>query len=70
MVKDSILIAPEAAPIVGIEDMRSATRTMLDSDDQVSWKSNFAKISSNGDMACDYGPAITKLADGSSVLGY
>ncbi len=70
MARRSVLIMPGAEPIVGIEDVRRATKAMLKSDDQVSWKSDIAYVSSSGDMAYDYGTATTKLADGSSVEGY
>ena len=70
MARDSVLIVPGAAPIVGVEDIRGATKDMLESEDQVSWESSFAYVSSSGDMAYDYGSATTKLADGSSVQGY
>ena len=70
MARRSVLIMPGAEPIVGIEDVRRATKAMLKSDDQVSWKSDVAYVSSSGDMAYDYGTATTKLADGSSVEGY
>lgn len=70
MAQDSVLIMPGVEPIVGIEDIRQATRTMLESDDQVTWVSDFAYVSSSGDMAYDYGTATTTLSDGSSVEGY
>ena len=70
MAKNSVLIMPGAAPIVSIEDIRHATRTMLESGDQVSWKSDYAHVSPSGDMAYDYGTATTKLVDGSSVQGH
>lgn len=70
MAKNSVLIMPGAAPIVGKEDIRRMTKTMLESDDQVSWKSDFAYVSSSGDMAYDYGTATTILADGSNVQGH
>ena len=69
MTQNSVLIVPGAEPIVGIEDIRRATETMLQSEDQVSWKSDFVYVSSSGDMAYDYGTATTKLADGSSIQG-
>lgn len=68
--QDSVLIMPGSEPVVGIEDIRRATRTMLESEDQVSWKSDFAYVSSSGDMAYDYGTATTKRSDGSSVEGH
>lgn len=70
MARNSVLIMPGAAPIVGKEDIRRATKAMLESGDQVSWKSDFAYVSAGGDMAYDYGTASTKLADGSSVQGH
>lgn len=70
MAQNSVLIMPGAAPIVGIEEIRLATRTMLESEDAVSWKSDFAYVSSTGDMAYDYGTATTNMADGSSVQGH
>ena len=70
LAKDSVLIMPGAAPIVGIENIRRATRTMMESDDEVAWKSDYAKVAPSGDMAYDYGTATTILADGSVVEGY
>lgn len=70
MAQDSVLIMPGSEPIIGIEGIRRATRSMLESEDQVSWESDFAYVSSGGDMAYDYGTATTKLSDGSSVEGY
>ncbi|WP_299074630.1 nuclear transport factor 2 family protein [uncultured Paraglaciecola sp.] len=70
MTKNSVLIMPSAAPIVGIEDIRNATKKMLESQDKVSWRSDSAHISASGDMAYDYGTAKTTLADGSIIQGY
>lgn len=70
MAQDSVLIMPGSEPVVGKEDIRRATRTMLESEDQVSWESDFAYVSSSGDMAYDYGTATTILSDGSSIQGY
>lgn len=70
LAKDSVLIMPGAAPIVGTENIRRATRTMMESDDEVAWKSDYAKVAPSGDMAYDYGTATTILADGSVVEGY
>ena len=70
MMENSVLIMPGVAPIVGLDDIRNATQTMLESDDKVSWESNFASISSSGDMAYDYGTATTILADGNEIKGY
>lgn len=70
MAQDSVLIMPGSEPVVGIEDIRRATSTMLSSEDQISWESDFAYVSSSGDMAYDYGTATTRLTDGSSVEGY
>lgn len=70
MMENSVLIMPGVAPIVGLDDIRNATQTMLESDDKVSWESNFASVSSSGDMAYDYGTATTILADGTEIKGY
>lgn len=70
MAQNSVLIMPGSAPIVGVEEIRHATKTMMESDVEVSWKSDFAHISSSGDMAFDYGTATTKMADGTEVQGY
>jgi len=70
MAPNSVLIMPGAKPIVGIEDIRRTTKTMIESEDQVSWKSDFAYVSSSGDVAYDYGTATTKLPDGTSIEGY
>lgn len=70
MAQDSVLIMPGSEPVVGIEDIRRATSTMLSSEDQISWESDFAYVSSSGDMAYDYGTATTRLTDGSSIEGY
>lgn len=69
MARESVLIMPGAAPIVGKDAIRAATAAMLASDDQVSWKSDFVSVAASGDMAYDYGTATTKLADGSTVVG-
>jgi ketosteroid isomerase-like protein len=69
MAPNSVLIMPGAKPVIGIKDIRLATKAMLESEDQVSWKSDFAYVSSSGDMAYDYGTATTKLPDGTSVEG-
>ncbi|MDA0680510.1 MAG: nuclear transport factor 2 family protein [Proteobacteria bacterium] len=68
--QDSVLIMPGSEPVVGAEDIRRATRMMLESGDEVSWKSDFASVAPSGDMAYDYGMATTRLADGSEVEGY
>ncbi|MEM1402646.1 MAG: nuclear transport factor 2 family protein [Pseudomonadota bacterium] len=70
MAKDSVLIMPGSKPIVGLEEIRNATKVMLESDDQVSWVSDFAFVSASGDMAYDYGTATTQNPDGSSVQGH
>ena len=70
MAQDSVLIMPGSAPIVGVENVRIATQAMLDTDDEVSWESDFAFVAPSGDMAYDYGTATTKRADGTSVEGY
>jgi ketosteroid isomerase-like protein len=69
LAQDTVLIMPGSAPIVGVEDVRQATRAMLESEDEVSWKSDFAFVAPSGDMAYDYGTATTKLADGSTMEG-
>jgi ketosteroid isomerase-like protein len=69
MAPNSVLIMPGAEPVIGIEDIRLATKAMLESEDQVSWESDFAYVSSSGDMAYDYGKATTKLPNGTSVQG-
>lgn len=68
--QDSVLIMPGSEPVVGVEDIRRATERMLESDDKVSWKSDFVSVAQSGDMAYDYGTAQTTLADGSVVEGY
>ena len=68
--QNSVLMMPGSAPILGIEDIREVTRTMLEPDDEVSWRSDFALVSPGGDMAYDYGTTVTKLADGSTVESY
>ena len=70
LAQNSALIMPGSPPVVGVENVRQATRTMLESDDLVSWKSDFAAVAPSGDMAYDYGTATTMLADGSVVEGY
>ena len=70
MAQNSVLIMPGSAPVVGVESIRQATQTMLESDDEVSWRSDFAFVAPSGDMAYDYGTATTTLADGSIVEGY
>lgn len=70
LAQDSVLIIPGTAPIVGANNIRNATQAMFESDDQVSWKSDFAFVAPSGDMAYDYGTAITKRADGTTVKGY
>ena len=70
MASDSVLIMPGSEPISEVDEIRHATKIMLESDAQVSWSSNFAFVSTSGDMAYDYGTAITKLPDGSEVEGY
>jgi len=70
LAKDTVLLAPGEAPIVGASNVRAATKAMLASGDvEVSWKSNAAFVAPGGDMAYDYGTATTKLADGSVVAG-
>ena len=70
LAKDTVLLAPGEAPIVGASNVRAATQAMLASGDvEVSWKSNAAFVAPGGDMAYDYGTATTKLADGSDVEG-
>jgi len=69
MAKKSVLIMPGTAPIKGVEGIRNATKAMMEGEEQVSWKSDFVQVSSSGDMAFDYGTAITRRADGSIVHG-
>lgn len=69
MAEKSVLIMPGVEPVVGIEGIRQATQAMFDSDDEVSWQSDFAYVSASGDMAYDYGTATTRLSDGTSVQG-
>ena len=66
---DSVLIMPGSEPIVGTSNVRAATQAMLESDDEVSWQSNFAFVAPSGDMAYDFGTATTLLTDGSVVKG-
>ncbi|MEQ9005966.1 MAG: nuclear transport factor 2 family protein [Pseudomonadales bacterium] len=70
LAQNSALIMPGSPPVVGVEHVRQATRTMLESDDLVSWKSDFAAVAPSGDMAYDYGTATTTFADGSVVEGH
>lgn len=70
LAQNSALIMPGSLPVVGVEHVRQATRTMLESDDLVSWKSDFAAVAPSGDMAYDYVSATTTLADGSMVEGH
>lgn len=70
MARNSILIMPGSAPIVGSKDIRRATEAMLESSDSVSWQSEFAFVAPSGDMAYDYGRALTKSADGAEIEGY
>ena len=70
LTKDSVLLAPGEAPIVGANNVRAATQAMLAAGDaEISWKSNAAFVAPGGDMAYDYGTATTKLADGSVLEG-
>jgi ketosteroid isomerase-like protein len=69
MAENSVLIMPGSPPIVGAKGIRKATKAMLESDDAVSWKSDFARIAPSGDMAYDYGTATTKSMDGSIIEG-
>jgi ketosteroid isomerase-like protein len=70
LAKDTVLLAPGEAPIVGANNVRAATQAMLASGDvEVSWISNAAFVAPGGDMAYDYGTATTKLTDGSVVEG-
>jgi ketosteroid isomerase-like protein len=70
LARDSVLIAPGEAPIVGASNVRAAIQAMLAAGDaETSWKSNAAFVAAGGDMAYDYGTATTKLADGSVVEG-
>ncbi|MEH6516719.1 MAG: DUF4440 domain-containing protein [Halioglobus sp.] len=70
MARNSVLIMPGSAPIVGTDAIRRATKAMLESSDSVSWRSEFAFIAPSGDMAYDYGRALTKSADGPVIEGY
>lgn len=69
---DSNVMCSVSIPIIlnGIEDIRNATRMMLESQDKVSRASDFAHVSASGDMAYDCGTAKTTLAEGSIVQGY
>ncbi|MGS2719524.1 YybH family protein [Paraglaciecola aestuariivivens] len=69
LAKQSVLIMPGTAPIVGTEAIHRATKSMMASDDKVTWKSDFVQVAASGDMAYDYGTSITTLADGSTVKG-
>lgn len=69
LAEDSVLIMPEAAPVVGIDAIRDATQQMLESEDEVSWTSDYARVSPSGDMAYDFGTAITTRPDGSTLRG-
>ena len=70
MATNPVIIMPGSAPIVGMDEVRAATQAMMESDGKVSWESDFASVSSSGDMAFDYGTATTVQADGSVVQGY
>ena len=70
MARDSVLIMPGSPPVVGIDAIREATRAMLESDDVVSWRSDFTRIAPGGEMAYDYGTATTRKADGTLVSGH
>jgi uncharacterized protein (TIGR02246 family) len=70
LAKKSVLIIPEQAPIVGTQAIRRATKAMMESDDKVTWKSQFVQVAASKDMAYDYGSATTTLADGTTVQGY
>lgn len=69
MARNSVLIMPGSAPVVGAEGIRQATSAMWESGDAVSWRSDFVSVAPGGDMAYDYGTASTKSADGSIVEG-
>ena len=69
LARESVLIMPGSAPLVGVDAIEDATRIMLDSGDVVSWKSDFASVAPSGDMAYDYGSALTTLADGTEIEG-
>jgi len=70
LAKNSVLLAPGEAPIIGAGNVRAATKAMLDAGDaDVSWKSTAAFVAPGGDMAYDYGTATTKFANGSVVEG-
>lgn len=70
LAQNSVLIMPGSAPVVGADNVRRVTQMMLESDDEVSWKSDHAYVAPSGDMAYDYGTATTTLADGSVVKGH
>lgn len=70
MAEESVLIMPQSAPVVGLDAIREATRQMLESGDEVSWRSDFARVSPSGDMAYDYGAAITTRPDGATIEGH
>lgn len=70
LAEESVLIVPGAEPIVGPDAIREATRQMLESEDEVSWSPDFAYVAPSGDMAYDYGTAITTQPDGTTVQGH
>lgn len=70
LAQDSVLIMPGSAPVIGADNIRRVTQSMLESDVEVSWKSNHAFVAPSGDMAYDYGTGTTTLADGSIVEGH
>lgn len=69
MAKKSALIMPGSAPLTSLDEIREATRAMMASGDEVSWESDFAAVAPSGDMAYDYGTAITRTAAGETITG-
>ncbi len=70
MAENAVFIMPGSSPIVGVGKIRAVNELMLESDDEVSWASDFASVAPSGDMAYDYGTVTTKRADGSIVKGH
>ncbi len=70
LASNSILIASGEQVVVGADNVRRATETMLAAGSEgVSWQSDAAFVAPSGDMAYDYGTATTRLPDGSTVEG-
>jgi len=70
LARDTVLLAPGETPVIGADNVRTATQAMFATDgSESSWKSDAAFVAPGGDMAYDYGTATTKLSDGSVIAG-